>query len=103
MWLEAPEASPQAEQTLYCGHIFVAPEYSMGSRSSGPLTQAPEAPEWEPMKYGSASCDLGRLSLRAEVGAGPKNGLGDCHIQEVFPSFGLEFLHFLLEGLLVVL
>src|SRR5574337_718796 len=52
---EAPEASP-AQKSPFTVAMFSYPQkYSGGAKSSGPLTQAPEAPEWEPMKYGSAA------------------------------------------------
>ena len=47
---EAPDASPAAKRPLTVVICSWPHAYSGGAISLGPATQAPEAPEWEPMK-----------------------------------------------------
>ncbi len=105
LWLEAPEASPAANRPVTVVMCGVAPEVLvlglvglevLGTGDPGTGGAGVRADEVR-----IAGHDLGGLLLGLDVGGGPENGLGDGHVQEVFPGLGLELLQLLLGGLLV--
>ena len=95
---------PAQNRPFYCGHVLIAPEVLFRSQVLG--TADPGAGG---TGVGADEIRLGCRDLRGIFSSGwtsvsgPENGLGDGHVKEVFPRFGLELFHLLLVGLGVVL
>ncbi len=76
---------------VLCGHYIGGTAYPSAG-SAGVRT--------DEVRLGSS--DFRGLLFGLDVHTGPEERLADGHIQEVFPSFVLELLHLLLEGLRIV-
>ncbi len=91
------------EQAIDRGQVGVAPEVFRRRyvvRTADPGAGGPGVRTDEVRLSGG---DFGLFLLGVDVAGRPQEGLGDGHVEEVFPSFVMEVLHLLLEGLLVTL